>query len=100
MARGWRPASAPAIRKENAMWAKHTIINWNWYLEFELVNDHAVRIVTHDRLKNGLATHKHPDTDLDFEIIEDKDRIARQVIIHDKVYDVFNPEHVFSYGKF
>jgi hypothetical protein len=82
------------------LYAKQEIINYIWYLGYEQTDEGHITILLHDRLRQGLAAHPHPDTENSFEIMEDENRVAQYVEIAGETYRVTNPQHVFSYPKF
>jgi hypothetical protein len=83
-------------------YASKSIINYIWYVGYEIEDDKAV-IQLHDRLR---FDEDGPDTNNDqYELIEDDNRVVLKLIIKDyhghvNTYSVANPDYVFSYPKF
>jgi hypothetical protein len=88
------------------LYAKQDRINYVWYVGYT-VEDGKATIHLHDRLRIGLASAPHPETDdAEFGFIESPERVALKLVLKTKEYPagyeliVANPMHVFDYGRF
>jgi hypothetical protein len=76
--------------------AKHHIINYIWYLEYEQINDNTIHIISHWRIHQGVG--EHPQTEDQFRLKEDANRTVIGATINEIEFKVDNPKHVFDYN--
>lgn len=75
----------------------YPIINYIWYLEYELINDNIIHIISH--LGIYRESFEYPQTKDQFRLEEDSDRNVIGAIINGVEFKVDNPKYVFDYNK-
>jgi hypothetical protein len=75
-------------------------MDYVWYVGYKILPNGNAEIFLHDRLRLGLAMHKHPETEDEFRFTESPDRVALALEINGVRTQIENAKHVFSYPKF
>lgn len=97
--RGLDPKDAMDIGLPNKK-AVERLINSVWTIEYKTLGKNKIKLIKYGR--DDPEGYKREGELPSGQIIEDKDRIARQLLIKDEnykdvIYKIVNPKHIFSY---